>query len=247
MESVDDFRRMTKLRECVFGLVGDGFAIAAADASTGYNFTGDNTTEDKITVLDSHKLVAAVGFPADRHKIMHSIEDNWDGITWTTESTANFIRTELNNALNNGEEISLLARSKCCILVFLYEGQRAIFLRCQSIAYVLHEVKRLSMLVAGYDEVEGPSLYHIDGNASMKKVEKGAFDGNGCYYNLRMVNNRYNRRMSLEDAICLVNDCMAELKSRRVMKSPYYGVKIVDKDGVRVHIPVENCVIRSSS
>ncbi|VFQ58670.1 unnamed protein product [Cuscuta campestris] len=210
MESVDDFRRMTKLRECVFGLVGDGFVIAAADASPGYNFTGDNTTEDKITVLDSHKLVAAVGFPADRHKIMHSIEDNWDGITWATESTANFIRAKLNNALNNGE------------------------------------VERLSMLVAGYDEVEGPSLYHIDGNASMKKVEKGVFDGNGCYYNLRMVNNRYDRRMSLEDAIRLVDDCMAELKSRRVMKTPYYGVKIVDKDGVRVHIPVQNCVIRSS-
>ncbi|VFQ91767.1 unnamed protein product [Cuscuta campestris] len=75
MESVNDFRRMTKLRECVFGLVGDGFVIVAADASTGYNFTGDNTTEDKITVLDSHKLVAAVGFPADRshHSKEHTL------------------------------------------------------------------------------------------------------------------------------------------------------------------------------
>lgn len=210
MESVNDFRRLTKIRECVFGLVGDGFVIVAADASTGYNNFSSGTTEDKISVLDPHKLVAAVGFPADRHKIMHPIEDNWDGITWTTESTANFIRTELNNALKDGE------------------------------------VERLSMLVAGYDEVAGPSLYHIDNNASMKKVEKGAFDGEGCYYNLKMVNDRHHRGMSLEDAIRLVNDSMAELKSRRVMKSPSYGVKIVDKDGVRVLIPVENCVIRTS-
>ena len=52
--------------ECVFGLVGNGFAIVAADSSAVHSILVHKSDEDKIMVLDSHKLVAASGEPGDR-------------------------------------------------------------------------------------------------------------------------------------------------------------------------------------
>ena len=52
--------------ECVFGLVGNGFAIVAADTSAVHSILVHKSNEDKIMVLDSHKLIAASGEPGDR-------------------------------------------------------------------------------------------------------------------------------------------------------------------------------------
>ncbi|CAN1280050.1 Proteasome subunit beta type-2-A [Linum perenne] len=55
--------------ECVFGLVGNDFAIVAADSSAVHSILVHKSNEDKIMVLDSHKLVAASGEPGDRFAI----------------------------------------------------------------------------------------------------------------------------------------------------------------------------------
>ncbi|CAD5327937.1 unnamed protein product [Arabidopsis thaliana] len=68
--------------ECVFGLVGNGFAIVAADTSAVHSILLHKNKEDKIMTLDSHKLVAASGEPGDR-----------------TAAAANFTRGELATAL----------------------------------------------------------------------------------------------------------------------------------------------------
>lgn len=52
--------------ECVFGIVGDGFVLLAADSSAVHSILVHKSDEDKIMVLDSHKLVAASGEPGDR-------------------------------------------------------------------------------------------------------------------------------------------------------------------------------------
>lgn len=52
--------------ECVFGLVGNGFAIVAADTSAVHSILLHKNNEDKIMALDSHKLIAASGEPGDR-------------------------------------------------------------------------------------------------------------------------------------------------------------------------------------
>ncbi|CAF1817157.1 unnamed protein product [Brassica oleracea var. botrytis] len=49
--------------ECVFGLVGNGFAIVAADTSAVHSILVHKNNEDKIMLLDSHKLIAASGEP----------------------------------------------------------------------------------------------------------------------------------------------------------------------------------------
>lgn len=45
----------------MFGLVGDGFALVAADASAVGSILVHMSNEDKVMVLDSHKLLGASG------------------------------------------------------------------------------------------------------------------------------------------------------------------------------------------
>ena len=52
--------------ECVFGLVGDGFALVVADSSAVHSILVHKSNEDKIMVLDSHKLLGASGEGGDR-------------------------------------------------------------------------------------------------------------------------------------------------------------------------------------
>lgn len=59
-------RRKQREMESVFGLVGDGFAVVAADTSATSSILVHKTNEDKIMKLDSHKLLGASGEPGDR-------------------------------------------------------------------------------------------------------------------------------------------------------------------------------------
>lgn len=52
--------------ECVFGLVGDGFALVVADSSAVHSILVHKPNEDKIMPLDSHKLLGASGESGDR-------------------------------------------------------------------------------------------------------------------------------------------------------------------------------------
>lgn len=59
--------------ECVFGLVGNGFAIVVADTSAVHSILVHKSNEDKIMLLDSHKLIAASGEPGDRSHLSLSL------------------------------------------------------------------------------------------------------------------------------------------------------------------------------
>jgi 20S proteasome subunit beta 4 len=47
--------------DSVFGLVGDGFAIIAADAVAGRSILVFKHDQDKIAQLDSHKMMGLAG------------------------------------------------------------------------------------------------------------------------------------------------------------------------------------------
>lgn len=51
--------------ECVFGLVGNGFSIVVIDTSVVYGILVHKSNEEKIMVLNSHKLIAASGEPGE--------------------------------------------------------------------------------------------------------------------------------------------------------------------------------------
>ncbi|KAF5452794.1 hypothetical protein F2P56_027759, partial [Juglans regia] len=187
--------------ECVFGLVGEGFAVVVADTSAVHSILVHKSNEDKIMVLDSHKLIAASGEPGDRVQFTEYIQKNValyqfrNGIPLTTAAAANFTRGELATALRKNPY-------------------------------------SVNILLAGYDKETGPSLYYIDYIATLHKVDKGAF-GYGSYFSLSTMDRHYHSRMSVEEAIDLVDKCIIEIRSRLVVAPPNFVIKIVDKDGAR--------------
>ncbi|THG09510.1 hypothetical protein TEA_008841 [Camellia sinensis var. sinensis] len=91
--------------ECVFGMVGKGFALVVADSSAVHSILVHKSNEDKIMILDSHKLMGASGEPGDRAQFTEYIQKNValyqfrNGIPLTTAAAANFTRGELATAL----------------------------------------------------------------------------------------------------------------------------------------------------
>ncbi|XP_047336579.1 proteasome subunit beta type-2-A-like [Impatiens glandulifera] len=91
--------------ECVFGLVGKGFALVISDTSAVSSILVHKSNEDKIMVLDSHKLMGASGEAGDRVQFTEYIQKNVslyqfrNGIPLTTAATANLTRGELATAL----------------------------------------------------------------------------------------------------------------------------------------------------
>ncbi|KAF9622587.1 hypothetical protein IFM89_032486 [Coptis chinensis] len=187
--------------ECVFGLVGKGFALVVADTSAVNSILVHKSNEDKIMVLDSHKLLGASGESGDRAQFTEFVQKNValyqfrNGIPLTTSATANFTRGELAKALRKSPY-------------------------------------SVNILLAGYDEETGPSLYYIDYIATCHKIEKGAF-GYGSYFSLAMMDRHYHSGMSVEEAVDLVDKCILEIRTRLVVAPPNFVIKIVDKDGAR--------------
>ncbi|KAK8571844.1 hypothetical protein V6N13_047479 [Hibiscus sabdariffa] len=60
--------------ECVFGLVGNDFAVLAADTSAVHSIHVHESNEDNIMILDSHKLIAASGESRDRVQFTEYIQ-----------------------------------------------------------------------------------------------------------------------------------------------------------------------------
>ncbi|XP_022849515.1 proteasome subunit beta type-2-A-like [Olea europaea var. sylvestris] len=98
--------------ESVFGLVGKDFAIVAADSSAVHSILVHKTNEDKIMLLDSHKLMGASGETGDRAQFTEYIQKNValyqfrNGIPLTTAAAANFTRGELVTALRKVQRSS---------------------------------------------------------------------------------------------------------------------------------------------
>ncbi|KAM7462825.1 hypothetical protein LguiA_030946 [Lonicera macranthoides] len=91
--------------ECVFGLVGKDYALVVADSSAVHSILVHKCNEDKIMLLDSHKLMGASGEAGDRAQFTEYIQKNValyqfrNGIPLTTAAAANFTRGELATAL----------------------------------------------------------------------------------------------------------------------------------------------------
>ncbi|GJS76243.1 proteasome subunit beta type-2-A-like protein [Tanacetum coccineum] len=56
--------------ECVFGMVGKDFALVVADTSAVNSILVHKSNEDKIMLLDPHKLMGASGEAGDRFDLI---------------------------------------------------------------------------------------------------------------------------------------------------------------------------------
>lgn len=89
-----------------------------------------------------------------------------------------------------------------------------------------------NLLLAGYDQDTGPSLYWMDYMASFAKVNFGAH-GYASNFIISVFDREYKYDMSVEEAMEVVKKCLHELKTRFLIHQPNFSIKIVDKDGIR--------------
>jgi len=107
------------------------------------------------------------------------------------------------------------------------------YMRGEKSANLRKGMKVVDMLLAGYDEDVGPSLYFLDYLASMQKLDKGAHGYCGLFVN-SLLDAHWKPGMTIEEGVALMALCAAEMKRRFSIAMPKWIIKVVDKNGTRV-------------
>jgi len=92
---------------------------------------------------------------------------------------------------------------------------------------------QVNLLMGGFDEGVGPSLYYIDYLGSMHQMPFGAH-GYASNFVLGMFDRYYKPGLSLEDGLKLADLCIQELQTRFLIAQTTFAIKIVNKEGVKV-------------
>ena len=76
-------------------------------------------------------------------------------------------------------------------------------------------------------------LYWMDYLGTLQQVTKGA-QGYAAYFVNSVLDNNFQKDMSLDDGIAALKKCVQELRTRFIIKQPAFIAKIVTKEGIRV-------------
>lgn len=88
------------------------------------------------------------------------------------------------------------------------------------------------MLVAGYDDGEGASLYFMDYLASCVKLPF-AIHGYGSYFGLSICDKYYKKDMNETEALALLNKIIAEIQKRFLANLPSFHVRVINQKGIK--------------
>lgn len=91
----------------------------------------------------------------------------------------------------------------------------------------------VNLLLGGFDEKKGPSLYFIDYLASMVEVPFAAH-GYASNFVLSVLDRFHKPGMSLEEGKDCLKKCLHEIRTRFLLNLPQFTIKIVGKDGVQL-------------
>lgn len=195
--------------ESLIALEGDGFVMIAADVANARSVVVMKDDQDKIQLLDDHKLLAAAGTPGDVAKFTEHITKDLrlyqlrSGIPMSTAAIANYTRGELAKFLRKSPY-------QCNLMLAGYDTEQA---------------------VSGTPA--STSLYSIDYLGTMTKL-KFAAEGYAQYFVLSTLDRFWKKNMSEADALRVLEKAINEVQKRLVINQPRFAIKIVDKNGVRV-------------
>jgi len=91
---------------------------------------------------------------------------------------------------------------------------------------------QVNLLIGGYDNNKGPSLYFMDYLASMHPMPFGVH-GYGGYFTYSIMDRYYKKDMDLKEGLKVIQLCINEMKTRFVLNISKFRIKIADKNGVR--------------
>ncbi|KAF5840408.1 20S proteasome beta subunit D, type 2 [Dunaliella salina] len=89
-----------------------------------------------------------------------------------------------------------------------------------------------NLLLAGYDEETGPSLYWMDYLATLNKINTGG-TGYGAMFVLSLFDKMWRPDITQAEALDMMEQGIAEVKRRLIVAPSSYIVKVIDKDGMR--------------
>jgi len=108
------------------------------------------------------------------------------------------------------------------------------FVRGELARYLRQKPYYVDSLIGGWDKEAGPSLYYLDYLSSMQQVPY-ACHGYAGYFCTSTIDRYYTPNLTLEEGLDIMRKCIHEINTRFLMNTPKFTVKIIDKDGVRVH------------
>jgi len=96
---------------------------------------------------------------------------------------------------------------------------------------------QVNLLLGGFDK-KGPSLFWLDYLAALQEVDC-ASQGYAGYFVSSILDKHYKKDMDFAEGMSLLRLCFKELKTRFLLNTNSWFVKVVDKDGVRTVVEVE--------
>merc|ERR1711918_75269 len=105
------------------------------------------------------------------------------------------------------------------------------FVRGELARYLRQRPYYVDLLIGGYDEEQGPTLYYLDYLASMQKLTYGAH-GYAGYFVTSTIDRYYTPGISREEGMEILRKCVAEITQRFMVNTPNFLVKVVSKDGI---------------
>ncbi|XP_050301649.1 proteasome subunit beta type-2-like [Anthonomus grandis grandis] len=188
--------------ECLLGVKFNDFVIIAADRTAANSIMVMKSDENKLHKLSNRLVMAVSGESGDTTQFAEYIAKN----------------IQLYKMRNTYE---------------LSPSEAATFTR-RNLADTLRSRSpyMVNLLLAGYDENEGPQLYYMDYLASVAKVDYAAH-GYGGYFSLSIMDRNYLKNMTPDQGYELLKKCVQEVQKRLIINLPNFKVQIIDKDGIR--------------
>jgi len=190
--------------ECVLGIKGTNFVIIATDNIAGRSIVSLKQDHDKTYQLSRRLLMAITGEGGDPVQFAEYIAKN-----------IQLYRMRNGYDLSVKEAASFTRRN-------LADSIRS------STPYMVN------LLVGGYDDNDGTSLYYMDYLGSSAEVDYGVH-GYGSFFSLSVLDRYYKPDLTVEEAIELVQKCLNEIATRFIVNLGGFRVKIIDAKGVRQH------------
>ncbi|CAE7949684.1 PBD2 [Symbiodinium sp. KB8] len=210
--------------DSVFGIVGDGFVLVAADRAALRQPLVFKHDEDKVVRLDDTKIVAAAGENCDRVAFTELIVRNIaldkfrSKLSRSCKATAHYIRGEAPMSVN-----------------LLLAGVDVPATEASTDSKDSAEAGKAAPAPAGE-----PSLYWIDYMGTMAKVGFGAH-GYCAYFTNGLLDRYWKAGMSEEEGKALMGRCIGETRARFMLNQPNFICYMVTAAGVStvdIDVPV---------
>ncbi|UYV66715.1 PSMB2 [Cordylochernes scorpioides] len=188
--------------ECLIGITFKDFVLLAADTMAAHSIISIKQDHNKLYQLSDHLGMLVSGESGDTVQFAEYISKNIQLFK-----------------MRNGFELSPQAAANYT------RKNLADSLRTRNHYMV-------NLLLAGYDEKDGPGLYYIDHLATMAKVPY-AVHGYGGYFIYGLLDRYYRSDVEQKDAIEILRKCIAEIQKRLVLNLPSFKMWIIDANGIK--------------